>query len=76
MTGYIVYMAVFTITFFAASFLIARCTYESPTEPSNFLMSVGLSLMWPLTLPLAVTIYLLFVLARMAEALAEKRKGD
>jgi hypothetical protein len=75
MTGWIAYTAVFIFTFFAGSFLIARFAHESPTEPSNFMMLVGASLAWPLTLPLAGAIFFLFVIARMADALAEKMKG-
>ena len=70
-TGLIAYIAVFIFTFFTASFLIARHTDESPTEPSNFLVLVGVSLVWPLTLPLAGATLLLFGIAMLANRLAE-----
>ena len=76
MTGSVSYIAVFIFAFFAASYLIARYTDNSPTEPLIFLLSVGLSLVWPLTLPLAVVGLLLFVIARMADALAAKQKRE
>ena len=69
-TGLIAYIAVFVFTFFAASFLMARCTYESPTEPNNFFLLVGVSLVWPLTVPLAVAIFLLLGIASLAKRLA------
>jgi hypothetical protein len=69
-TVLIAYIAVFIFTFFAASFLIARCTYESPTEPTNFFLLVGASLVWPLTLPLAGVTLLLFGMAMLANKLA------
>lgn len=69
-TALMVYIAVFVFTFFAASFLIARCPYESPTEPVNFTLSVGVSLVWPITVPLAVTIILLLGIASWAKRLA------
>lgn len=75
MTGWIAYTAVFTFTFFAASFLLARFTCESPTEPSNFMILIGVSLVWPLTLSLAGAVFMLFVIARMADALADKMRG-
>lgn len=69
-TGLMAYIAVFVFTFFAASFMMARCTDESPTEPTNFFMLVGLSLVWPMTLPLAGAGLLLLGIARLASALA------
>ena len=69
-TAIMVYIAVFVFTFFAASFLIARCTYESPTEPCNFTLSVGVSLVWPITVPLAGAIILLLGIASLANRLA------
>ena len=69
-TELMVYIAVFAFTFFAASFLIARCTHESPTEPFNFTLLVGVSLVWPLTVPLAVAIILLLGIASLAKRLA------
>lgn len=69
-TALIAYIAVFVFTFFAASFLISRCTYESPTEPVNFTLLVGLSLVWPITLPLGGAIILLLGIASLAKRLA------
>lgn len=69
-TGLMVYTAVFVFTFFAASFLVALCADESPTEPGNFLLLVGASLAWPITLPLAGVVLLLLGIARLASALA------
>lgn len=70
--GLMAYIAVFIFTFFAGSFLVARCAHEPPTEPSNFLLLVGASLVWPLTLPLAVAVFLLFSIARLVEGLADR----
>lgn len=69
--GLMAYIAVFIFTFFAGSFLIARITCESPTEPDNFLLLMGMSLVWPIALPLTVTVFLLFGIARLAEKLAK-----
>ena len=70
--GLTAYIAVFVFTFFAASFLVARCADESPTEPGNFLLLVGASLAWPITLPLAGAAFLLLCIARLAERLADR----
>ena len=70
--GLTAYMAVFVFTFFVASFLVARCAGESPTEPENFLLLVGTSLVWPVTLPLAGVIFLLFGIACLADKLADR----
>ena len=70
--GLTAYIVVFIFTFFAASFLVARCAGESPTEPTNFTMLVGASLVWPLTLPLAVAIFLLLGIACLADNLASR----
>lgn len=65
-----VYIAAFIFTFSAGSFLIARCAHESPTEPTKFMLLVGVSLIWPITLPLAVVIFLLLGIARWVSELA------
>lgn len=69
--GSMAYIAVFIFTFFAGSCLVARCAHESPTEPTNFTLLVGVSLVWPITLPLAVAIFLLLCIARLAKNLAD-----
>lgn len=68
--GLTAYIVVFVVTFFAGSFLIARCTYESPTHPTNFTLLVGVSLVWPITLPLTGAIFLLLGIACLASRLA------
>ena len=64
------YIVVFIFTFFAGSFMVARCTYESPTHPTNFTLLMGASLIWPITLPLTGAIFLLLGIACLAEKLA------
>lgn len=68
--GLMAYIAVFLFTFFAGSFLVARSTHMSPTEPTNFALLVGSLLVWPLALPLAGAIFLLIGIAMLAEKLA------
>ena len=68
--GLMAYIAVFIFTFFAGSFLVARLTHESPTQPTNFSLLVGASLVWPITLPLTGAIFLLYGIASLAAALA------
>jgi len=70
--GLTAYMVVFVFTFFGASFVVARCSNESPMAPENFLLLVGLSLVWPITLPLAGAIFLLLGIACLAEKLADR----
>ena len=65
--GLMAYIFVFVFVFFAGSSMLARLANKSPTEPINFTMLVGVSLIWPITLPLAVVIFLLFGIARLAE---------
>ena len=66
-TGLMAYIAVFVFVFFTGSSMLARLADESPTKPINFLFLVGASLIWPITLPLAVAVFLLFGIARLAE---------
>ena len=66
----IAYIAVFIFTFSAGSFLVARFTHESPTSPTNFGLLVGASLIWPITLPLSVVIFMLLCIAWLADNLA------
>ena len=73
MSGIAAYIVVFVFTFFAGSFLLARYgseSDESPTEPENFLMLVGASLIWPLTVPLTTAIMLLIYIAKWATRLS------
>ena len=70
--GMMAYVAVFIFTFFASSFLVARCTHESPTEPTNFGVLIGTSLVWPIAVPLTVAIFLLFGIACLAKSLASR----
>lgn len=70
MSGIVAYIAVFLFTFFAESFLFARHLHADPTEPLNFLMLVGLSLVWPITIPLTTAIPLLVYIAKFATKLA------
>jgi len=66
----VAYIAVFLFTFFAGSFMISRYCEESPTEPSNFLILAGASLIWPITFPLTTVIILLLFIAKLATALS------
>lgn len=66
----IVYVVVCLFTFFAGNFFVARYGYEDPTEPSNLLLLAGASLVWPITVPLALAILLLFGIAKLAVRLA------
>ena len=69
-TGLMAYIAVFIFTFFAGSFLVARCAHESPTKPTYFTLLVGASLVWPITVPLVVVIFLLYGIACLADDMA------
>lgn len=71
-TELMAYMAICIFTFFIGSFLVARCTHASPTEPTNFGLLVGASFIWPIALPLAVAVFLFFIIAWLAEELASK----
>ena len=66
MSGIVAYIVVFFFTFFAGSFMVARFGDESPTAPSIFLMLVGASLIWPITIPLTTAILLLICIAKLA----------
>lgn len=70
--GIMAYIAVFIFTFFAGCFLVARFTHESPTEPNNLTLLAVASLVWPITLPLSVAIFLLFGIARLADKMADR----
>lgn len=70
--GLMAYIAVFIFTFFAGCFLVARCAHESPTGPTNFALLVGAALVWPITVPLSVAIFLLFGIARLADKMADR----
>lgn len=72
MNGLIVlYIVILLLTFFAASFLVARYTYESPTAPTNVLLLAGVSLVWPITVPLFTAIFLLVGIAQLAKELSD-----
>jgi hypothetical protein len=68
--GFSAYMVVFLFTFFAASFIVSRYSYDHPTDPPIFLLLTGGSLIWPITVPLAVLILLLLGIAELAVRLA------
>jgi hypothetical protein len=68
--GLVAYIVAFLFTFFAASFLVARYNYEDPTEPLNFLLLVGASLIWPISVPLTIAIMLLLFIAKLAVGLS------
>lgn len=70
MNGMVVYIVIFLFTFFAGSFMVARYGDESPTKPLNFLMLVGASLIWPITVPLTLGIILLLSIAKLATILS------
>ena len=71
MIGLIVYIVVFLITFFAASFAVARYSYyDDPTDPDTFLLLVAAALAWPFTVPLTAAIFFLLGIAMLAESLA------
>jgi hypothetical protein len=66
----IVYIVVFLLTFFAASFAVARyCHGEDPIKPETFFLLAGYALMWPVTVPLFAAILLLMGIAILAEKL-------
>ena len=67
----IIYVVVFLLTFFAASFAVARYCYgDDPTDPGTFFLLVGVALVWPVTVPLFAAIFLLMGIAMLAEKLA------
>ena len=71
MIGSIVYIAVFLLVFFVSSFVVSKYSncYE-PTRPDTFLLLVGVTLIWPVTVPLGMMILLLHGIARLAEIMA------
>lgn len=70
MSGIVAYIVVLLFTFFAASFMVARYSYEDPTDPPTLLLLACASLMWPITIPLAAAIILLIYIAKLATELA------
>ena len=70
MSDIVAYIVVFLLTFFAGCFSVARYSSDDPTEPLNFIMLVGLSLIWPITVPLTTAILLLFCIAKLATRLS------
>lgn len=71
-TGLMVYIAVYIFTLFAVSFIVARYTDESVTDPDKFLVLVIASLRWPLILPLAGAGLLLFGMVYLVDKLTGK----
>lgn len=65
----VVYIVVFLFTFFAGSFMVSL-NKDNPTNPHTFLMLVGASLVWPITVPLTVSILILLVIAKLAITLS------
>lgn len=70
--GLMAYIAILLLTFFASSFLVARYSYESPTEPTNLLLLAGVSLVWPITVPLFMAILLLVGIAQLAKEMSDR----
>lgn len=70
----IVYAVVSLLTFFVASFMVSRYTYDDPTNPPTFLLLAGASLVWPITVPLAAAILLFLGIATLAIRLARGAK--
>ena len=67
----VVYIVVFLLTFFAASFAVARYSWRNnPTDPDVLWLLVPSALMWPVTIPLAAAIFFLIGIAKLAEKLA------
>lgn len=67
----IVYIVVFLLTFFAASFAVARYSRcDNPTDPDTLWLLVPSALMWPITVPLFAAILLLVGIAKLAEKMA------
>lgn len=65
----IVYVVVFLLVFFAASFAGARCSCYDPTRPDMLLLLVALALLWPVSVPLTAAIFLLMGIAILAKKL-------
>lgn len=74
MSGLIVYIVVFLLVFFVASFAVARWSSHDPTDPDTFLLLVGAALAWPVTVPLTAAIFLLFGIAMLANKLSGDSK--
>ena len=66
----VLYIVLFLLLFFAASFAVARWSREDPTAPNTFLLLVGFALAWPVTVPLTAAIFLLMGIALLANKLA------
>ena len=67
----IVYIVGFLLTFFAASFAVARYScYRDPTDPGTFLLLVGYALVWPISVPWTAAGFLLLGIAMLAKKLA------
>lgn len=71
MIGLIVYVVGFLLTFFVASFAVARCCWcADPTDLDTFFLLVAFALARPLTVPLTAAILLLLGIAMLANGLA------
>ena len=68
------YAVVFLFTFFVASFVVSRYTYDDPTHPPTLLLLAGASLAWPITIPLVSAILLLIGIAKLAIRMARGAK--
>lgn len=72
----IVYIVGFLLTFFAASFAVARyCRCDDPADPDMFLPDMFLpvvmfTLAWPISVPLTAAIFLLLGIATLAIKMA------
>ena len=66
----IVYIVVFLLTFFAASFAVARYSCcDDPADPETFFLLVAFALMWPVMVPLLAATFLLMGIAMLAKKL-------
>ena len=70
MSGIVAYIVVFFFAFFVGIFMVARYGNESPMNPPIFLMLVGASLIWSITVPLTTAIMLLIYIAKWATRLS------
>ena len=72
---YIAYAVVSLVVFLVESFVAVRYSFADPLDdPEICLMLVGLSLIWPITVPLFAAILLLIGTAKLAKKLAERTK--
>lgn len=71
MSGVVAYMVVSLLAFFAGSFIVARYYHEDPMYPPLFLMLVGASLIWPITLSLVTAIVLFMLMGKLATRLSD-----